>query len=239
MTSQNHHDKTANSTIRICAWAGIAFALVYAYWISIVVGGPTFAESGGGLREFIPTNGDTLLRGSFLLSIAYLFLLIPFAAALNLKLGRSIWSRIALIGLGISITLNMVELTLGNVFATLGVEEIGDFGLEILWSGARFLIAWLFHLATGMWVAAMGIAIVSHDRLPRWVGWFAIGLLVPQILTASFVLSGEMTDFHDAMGGLGQVGAFVVWIPVVSIVMLRGTPRHELSTSPELSAKPS
>ena len=214
-------DRKRDLATRFGAGAGLLFALVYAYWISIVVSGPTFAESGTGLREFIPSNGDTLLRGSFLLSIGYLFLLIPFAVALDTNLGGSIWSRVALIGLAVSITINFVELMLGNVFATVGVEGIGDAGLEVIWTGARLLIAWLFHLATGMWVAAMGMAVVTSQYLPRWIGWVAIGLLVPQVLTASFVLSGEMTEFQDAMGGIGQIGAFVLWIPAMSILILR------------------
>lgn len=211
---------------RFGAWAGIGFAVAMIIWIAVVVSGPTFVESGTALREFLDTGGDTGLRiGGWIVGAAYLFLLLPFVIALGqiLETPPSGWGRLAALGAVIAITVSLIEIALGDVIAITGIEEFTDPALETVWTAGRVLIVWLFHLATGMWVAAAGIGILRNTSLPRWLGWLGVGLILPQVIAATWLLGGTMKDLHDAAGGIGQIGAFLIWIPAVSIAMLRRT----------------
>lgn len=209
---------------RLGAWAGLGFAAAMVIWIAVVVSGPTFVESGTALREFFDAGGDTRIRiGGWVIGAAYLFLLLPFVVALGqvLETPPSGWGRLAALGAVIAILVSLIEITLGDVIALSGIEGFTDPALETVWTAGRVLIVWLFHLATGMWVAAAGIGILKNKALPPWLGWLGVGLILPQVIAATWLLGGTMNDLHDAAGGIGQIGAFLIWIPAVAIAMLR------------------
>lgn len=217
-----------SSFIRLGGWAGVGFALAYISWFAIVISGPTFVESGTALRGyFADGGGDDLRIGSFIVGAAYLFLFFPFVVALEKVIDESAhgWGRLAATGAVIAVVVSLVEMVLGDVFALIGIDGLSDLALEFIWSTGRLLIVWVFHLATGMWVAAASIGILRGLVIPRWIGWLGIALLIPQTVAASWLLDGTMNQLHDAAGGIGQIGAFLVWIPAVSIAMLRHS-RH-------------
>ena len=219
---------------RFGAWAGIGFAAAMVIWIAAVVSGPTFVESGTALRDFFDAGGDARIRiAGWLIGAAYLFLLLPFVVALGqtLETTASGWGRLAALGAVIAIMISLIEIALGDVIALTGIEGLTDPALEIIWTAGRVLIVWLFHLATGMWVAAAGIGILQNKSLPRWLGWLGVGLILPQVIAATWLLSGTMNDLHDAAGGIGQIGAFLIWVPAVSIAMLRRR-NHNLGHDP-------
>ncbi len=209
---------------RLGAWAGIGFAAAMIIWIAVVVNGPSFVESGTALRDFFEAGGDTRIRvGGWVIGAGYLFLLLPFVVALGqvLETPASGWGNLASLGAVIAIVVSLIEVALGDVIALTGIVGLTDPVLETVWIAGRVLIVWLFHLATGMWVAAAGVGILRGTSLPRWIGWLGVGLIVPQVVAATWLLGGTMNDFHDAAGGIGQFGAFLIWIPAVSIAMLR------------------
>jgi hypothetical protein len=112
-------------------------------------------------------------------------------------------------------------MVLGDVFALTGIDGLSDSALETIWTTGRLLIVWVFHLATGMWVAAASVGVLRGRVLPPWIGWLGLALLIPQAIAASWLLGGTMNELHNAAGGIGQIGAFLVWIPAASLAMLR------------------
>jgi hypothetical protein len=231
IVGQMEEPTPVSSFTRVGAWAGVGFALVYISWIAIVISGPTFVEPGTVLREFFASGGgDDLRIGSFIVGAAYLFLLFPFVVALEGAIEKTAngWGRLAVLGAGIAVAVSLVDMVVGDVFALTGIEGLSDSALETIWTTGRLLIVWVFHLATGMWVAAASVGVLRGRALPRWLGWLGLALLIPQAVAASWLLGGTMNELHDAAGGIGQIGAFLVWIPAVSIAMLRHR-RHEIS----------
>lgn len=216
---------------RVGAWAGLIFALALLPFLAVVLQGPSLAGSAAEIRAHYVDNAGLLRAVEFGFVVALLFLLLPFVAALVRRLelastSTQVWARIALAGVVVSVMVFVVEaaastaVALGGRPADLGPAEFAHFVDQ-----ARVFILSGFHLAMGLWVAAASIALLQTNVAPRWVGWLGVALLVPQIVAASWVVGGEVTALHDGLGGVGFVGSLLVWVPAVSLAMLRSSRR--------------
>jgi amino acid transporter len=223
---------------RIGAWAGLAFAVTFVAYLALVVAtGPRFTSPVDEVRRFLEAQPAMLRIAGVVIVVGVLGFLLPFVSDLARRLERAEpdtrwWGDQVRAAAMVSVVALLLSATLGIAISLVDIDTVPDLALHALWIFDAVLIVLVVHLATGLWVAAAGIAILRSAALPRWLGWLGVGLLVPQLAAASWVLVGEVTTVHDAAGGIGQIGAFVVWIPAVAIAMLRALPEGDDADRP-------
>lgn len=209
------------------AWAGLAFTLSFiAYLVVGVANGPRFNEAGTELRPFFEDNAGSLRFALFVISIGLIFFLLPFVSTVTDVIERARpdlrWlSRLTLVAVTVSVVVFLISVAIAGGIVVAGVDTLSDDALEVIWRADAVLIVSLFHLATGAWIGAASVAILLSGVLPRWFGWVGLVSLVAQGVAATWLLRGEVTDVHDALAGIGQMSAFVVWVPAVAIAMIR------------------
>ena len=212
---------------RIGAWAGIAFALTFIVYLVVgVANGPRFNEPATELRPFIEDNAGALRFAFFVISFGLIFFLLPFVVIITEYIERTRadvrWlSRVALAAATVSVLVFLISIAVAGAIVLAGADTVSDDTLEAIWRADALLIVSLFHLGTGAWVGATSVAILLSGALPRWLGWLGLVSLVAQVVAATWLFAGEVTAFHDAVAGIGQISAFIIWVPGVAIAMLR------------------
>ena len=220
-------ESTISAAGPIGAWAGLAFTLAFIVYLVIgVASGPRFTEPASELRPFIQDNAGALRFVFFLIGFGLIFFLLPFVATVTDLTERTRadlrWlSRVTLAAATVSVVVFLISVAVAGAIVLAGVETVSDATLEAIWRADALLIVSLFHLGTGAWIGAASLAILLSGALPRWLGWLGFASLLAQVIAATWLIGGEVTDLHDAFAGIGQISAFVIWIPGVAIAMLR------------------
>lgn len=216
---------TADDTL-VGAWAGLGFSLVYLIFIiPVVVAGVAVTDPASEVRPYLEDNAATVRALQFVIILGFLLLLLPFVVALSSRLrraGQELLSGLTIGAALLSIVVWFVDaarsgaLTLSSRYAEIGASE-----LAAIWDESRLLILWLFHLTFGVWVASASLAAWRTALLPRWVSLLGLALLPIQIAAGTFLITDNVNQFHDLTGGVSILAAILLWMPAVSITILR------------------
>ncbi len=235
--TQTHESDVRNRTffgLRYGAWAGIAFVLVLAAFLVLVLSeAPTGDADVGAVRRWFADSGDLWRRFTLLLTIAQFFLLVPFAAAFTELVtqdapDRRVWAWLSFTGLVIAVVVGVVADLFWGVLSLGTIEALSDEMLTAWLRAYNWAVFVLFQPALGLWGFAAGIAILAGGGFPRWQGWLSLALVIPHLASATWILDGTLTSAHDAAGVIGTIGHFGIWLPAVALSMLR---RHRIASN--------
>ncbi|MDP8929605.1 MAG: hypothetical protein M3O70_13795 [Actinomycetota bacterium] len=128
-----------------------------------------------------------------------------------------------------------VALGLSGIFLTIILEAAAAFrpdayGPELtrlLWDMSYLFIP-VFGVGLAAFLAATAALIVRTKALPGWLGWLT---LIP--VAANLVYVGQLSKNDGYFLGEPGFPAFVLWIPLVSVLLLRAVlPRPATQSSP-------
>jgi hypothetical protein len=209
------------------AWAGLAFTGTFIVYLVVgVAAGPRFTDSGTELRPFLEDHAGSLRVAIAVIGVGLLFFLLPFVALVAQRIesarpGLRWLAQLTLAAATVSVAVFLISATIAGAVLLAGVESVSDATLELAWQADAILIVSLFHVSTGLWIGAVSAAILATGMLPRWLGWLGLTSLGAQLGAATWLLGGEVTELHDALAGIGQLSAFLIWVPAASVALIR------------------
>lgn len=218
--------------LRYGAWAGIAFVVVLAAFLVIVLSeAPTPEADLGEVRQWFADSGDLWRRFIVVLTLALLFLLLPFAATFTEVIERAapdrrVWAQVSFTGVVVTVVVGAVADLFWGALALGTIDTLSEPMLGAWLQTYDWAVYVLFQPALGLWGFAAGIAIVASRAFPRWQGWLSLALVIPHLVSAMWIFDGTFTPFHDAVGAIGTIGHFGIWVPAVAVSMLR---RHAVA----------
>lgn len=218
---------------RICMWCGPVLFLFFAVGFPLAgfLPPPSPGSSAVEIATFYATDIDLKRTGIVLLAVGGA-LMLPFGIAVASQIRRiegrgspMAYLQTGACAMTATATLIYMFMLLAMTFRPEGSPEIMLALNDIVW------IAFI-----GMWqpgwlqACAVAIAVLNdhrpiEDRLwPRWVGWFTlwytltclIGVLVP-------FFTGGPFAWHGLYAFYGGATAFLGWLAVLAVLMLRGT----------------
>lgn len=137
----------------------------------------------------------------------------------------------------------IADLGFGSGLVFISVTLVGD-GLEAggaldasdasviraLTAGHALLFGPIGCILTALVAGASGYLILASGSLPRWTGWFALGVAAANIGVTPTIFGGTDDQSFHSVGGWGTalIATFpwLVWVGCVGIVVIRGRRAH-------------
>jgi hypothetical protein len=208
--------------------AGIGFVVVFIVGLVLQGEPPVVDDPVADIRRDWIADGQQYLVASYLLGLAFVFLFIPFVAALLTLLGRAegdvaIWSRVCMFG---AIATILWGAWSGMFWAALAY---GDFAESASDETLRTLTVLDFTAVSGatlayaVFIGGASIVIARTGVLWRWVAYLG-GLAVALSVVAPLTILTTTTDGPLAGIELAAFLLFPLWVLLVGIAMLRQRP---------------
>ncbi len=205
----------------VAASGGVAFVLLQGVAQSLIqVGGlePAFNAPAAEIVAFFDRRNATLFALgntlSILSSLAFLWFLGPLWLALRQAEGEPGWLAPVALGSGL---VAMATLLGGGGGWELALWRLGDSlspeMVQLHFDQGNYAFA-AFWVPLASLLLAVGLAALRHGALPRWVGWYSLGL-APLLLAARV--------YWTAPSGLvfAPYVLFWLWLLAVSFILIR------------------
>jgi hypothetical protein len=212
---------------RYGAAAGVAFAVLVLVSYLMVPSPPHVDAGFRKIGDYFATNRRTILTSSLIGTFGALAF-IWFLGHLRHVLQRAEGGVEALSPIvyaaGITtVVIGMLGALPGAILAFSAHEEVinGNAGIVRMLFDTNTLMNSLLFLASGLFAAAAGLAMVRKELAGPWLGW--VGLAVAGLDWASGAAGFYVTTYNSFWSGFGLIAilGFVAWVLAASVVMLR------------------
>ncbi len=204
------------------ALGGILFVVLVAVSAFLPGSPPKPSDSAAKIFKFVADNGDELRWAAYIGGLAVVPLFWWMGSVWRLmRRGEGGSPRLAVVAFGGAVFASVMATIAGILLAVMPIVGVATLGKEptrlfyILSSNLGFAT----EFGVAVFVGAFSLVIVRSRVLPPVIGW--LGVLVALV---SIIGSAAVATTKDAIFSFAFVGfiAFLLWVLVVSILMLRG-----------------
>ncbi|MDQ3608206.1 MAG: hypothetical protein M3459_04800 [Actinomycetota bacterium] len=212
---------TANRPISIAALSGIVFVVLVVVHAILLGSPPTLEDPSGEIVRYLADKDAEFKVGAYLQGlavVAFLWFLGSVWQVVRVSEGGP--GRLSVVA--VAATAVLVALVGVHIAILTGLALRADEGLDAAVVSYLYVISFvalaLSAFAAAALTGAIGVVILRHGALPRWLGVFS---LVSAVL---WLLAGVgATTESEAWGGIGFVAFLVwlVWTAVTSVIVAR------------------
>lgn len=238
MTRQNYLDQWW----RLGGAAGIIYVVLFIVGILIQGDTPMPNKTANEIRDYFVDNDTAYMIGDFIIGIAFIFFLMPFASALRSFLGRAegpaaMWSRLTFAG---ALLFTAAGAATSGTFGALAYDKAqfaDDNLLKLIVDGNYYTFTIIAPFVLTLMVLPASLVILRTNVLWPLLGWFGIVVSVALVISALAILNDDPTS------ALGLVGIFAflsagIWIIATGVGMwMRTAPPEMMSEGMTMASR--
>ncbi|MCZ7525924.1 MAG: hypothetical protein M5U14_05765 [Acidimicrobiia bacterium] len=211
---------------RIAGVAGIGFGIVAILLLALSGDGPAYDDTAAEVREFFVDDDWRVHLVSWLSALAFVFLLLPFAAGLRSVLAAAempddpIWSRLSYSGAVIAAAIGGVSAAFWEVLSQGVAETAADDTVVALARFDTVIFTGVLPWALALFVGAASVVILRSALLARWIGWLGAAAATLSVV-GTLWLFAEDDEATIAYAGFIGLPLTILWVVVIAVAMLR------------------
>ena len=206
-------------------FSGIVFVVMFIIGIVLQFDMPKADAPGAEIKQYFVDDGTKYMIADFIVGLGFVFFFLPFLWALSAYLGSGepvgqTWSRLILVYGSILTAVGATITAFGGALAYQTAEFADDNLLRAFVQAYYYTNTFVTTLLLAGLAFSVGMLIMRHGSMPKWVGWLSMVLTVIAVISA-FAVFGD--DPEGPLGALNVLALLLwfVWTLAISYTMLK------------------